>query len=133
MESGHVYIATNVFETLLALSFEDQQQGLMYIKPPVPNMAFVYNKPQVNKFWMANTPAPLDIIFCHAGEVVQICEGKPYSTTVLGDDRLSDLIIELPYGTAASSGIKLGHKAGLIKNPSIEQLKQALVRKFTIT
>lgn len=116
MDSGYVYISSNIFEALLARSFEEQSRGLMYIKPPVPNMAFVYEKPQVNKFWMANTPAALDIVFCCDGEVVQICRGEPYSTMVLGDDRLTDLIIELPSGTVESSGIKLGHKVGLMKS-----------------
>ncbi len=116
MENGYVFINNVVFETLLARSMEEQSQGLMYVKPPVPTMTFVYSAPQVNKFWMANTPAPLDIIFCHGGEVVQICKGEPYSTSVIGDDRLTDLVIELPHGTVESSGIKLGHKVGLIKN-----------------
>lgn len=129
MEQGYIYIHNNIFPTLLAISVEEQAKGLMYVDPPIPNMAFVYGSPQVNKFWMANTKAPLDILFCHAGEVVQICKGEPYSTSVIGDDRLTDLVVELPFGTAFASGIKLGHKVGLVK-PSMDELRKIIASKY---
>lgn len=64
MKTGYVYIDNNVFTTLLAISEHEQAQGLMHIEPPTPVMSFVYDRPKINKFWMANTPAPLDIVFC---------------------------------------------------------------------
>lgn len=128
MESGTVFIGSNVFETLLAISFDEQAQGLMYVDPPVPVMSFVYASPQINRFWMAKTPAPLDIIFCNRGEVKQICYGEPHSTAMIGDYQFSDLVIELPFGTAYSSGIKLGHKVGIIK-PTAEELRKIVAEK----
>jgi uncharacterized protein len=115
MKSGIIYIDENVFSSLLAVSFEEQAQGLMYQKWPPPNMAFLYNRPKVNKFWMKNTPSPLDIIFSHKGKVNQICRGEPFSTSAIGGEELSDLIIELPYGSVNKFGIKLGSSIGLIK------------------
>jgi uncharacterized membrane protein (UPF0127 family) len=129
MKKGVIFIDNNLFESLLAISNEEQSRGLMYIDPPTPIMAFVYNKPQINKFWMSNTRAPLDIVFCNNGEVTQICKGEPYSTKMIGDHMFSDLIIEFPYGTVKSSGIKLKHKVGLVK-PTTEELKRIIAEKY---
>ena len=64
MNSGIICIGNNLFETLLAISHDEQEIGLTHINPPVPNMALIYETPQINKFWIKNTPSPLDIIFC---------------------------------------------------------------------
>ena len=74
----------------------------------------------MNRFWMKNTPSPLDIIFCRNGKVSEICYGEPNSTTVIGS-RISDLVIELPFGTADSLGIKVGQAVGLFQ-PTLDQL-----------
>jgi len=129
MKTGIICIGNNLFETLLAISSQEQERGLMYLDPPIPNMAFIYERPGINKFWMANTKAPLDIVFCCAGKVTQICIGEPYSTTMIGDNRLSDLVVEFPSGTVMRSGIKLGHEINLLK-PSPEELKQIIAKKY---
>jgi uncharacterized membrane protein (UPF0127 family) len=114
MKSGYVFINNNIFSSLLAESEHEQERGLMHEPWPPPIMSFVYNKPKVNKFWMHNTPSPLDIVFCCNGKVIDICAGEPNSTRVIGPDNCSDLIIELPKGTVESSGIKIGHSAGIV-------------------
>ena len=129
MEFGYIHIANNIFPTLLAISYEEQAQGLMGQTWPPPVMSFIYSHPQVNRFWMKATPSPLDILFCRNGQVRQICFGEPHSTTMIGDHQLSDLVIELPFGTAASSGIKLGHGVGLVK-PTFEELKKIIAEKY---
>ena len=125
MKSGIIYIHNSVYETLLAISNDEQQSGLMYIDPPVPTMTFVYNKPQINKFWMKVTKVPLDIIFCNVSKVSEICFGEPYSTRVIGSNLLSDLVIELPHGTVDSTKIKIGHSVGLVK-PTFTELKKII-------
>lgn len=129
MENGYVYIHNNVFPTLLAISEEEQARGLMGKEWPPPVMAFVYPQSKVNKFWMHRTPSPLDIVFCHQGKVSQICYGEPHSTTAIGDNVFSDLIIELPHGTVDSSGIKLGHSVGLV-SPTQDELRQIIAEKY---
>lgn len=129
MEEGYIYIHNNIFPTLLAISEEEQSQGLMGQAWPPPVMSFIYATPKFNRFWMKNTPSPLDIVFCHQGEVTQICKGEPHSTSMIGDVRLSDLVIEFPHGTMLSSGIKLGHKVGLVK-PSPAELKRIIAEKY---
>jgi uncharacterized membrane protein (UPF0127 family) len=117
---------------LLALSYDEQCKGLMYEPFPPPIMSFIYEEPKLNKFWMKNTPSPLDIVFCCNGKITQICKGEPYSTFTIGDDSLSDMVIELPYGTIKDSGIKLMHSAGLVtpKMPEIKKLIEASRRYF---
>jgi uncharacterized membrane protein (UPF0127 family) len=129
MKTGIISVGHNVFETLLAISAQEQERGLMYIEPPTPNMAFIYERPGINKFWMANTRAPLDIVFCYAGKVTQICVGEPFSTTMIGDNKFSDLVVEFPFGTVAYSGIKLGHSIDLLK-PTADELKQIIAEKY---
>ena len=41
MEQGYIYISDNVFQTLLAISSEEQSLGLMFQKWPPPIMSFV--------------------------------------------------------------------------------------------
>ena len=129
MKSGIISVGHNVFETLLAISAQEQERGLMYIEPPTPNMAFIYERPGINKFWMANTKAPLDIVFCYAGKVTQICIGEPFSTAMIGDNKFSDLVVEFPFGTVARSGIKIGHSIDLLK-PTADELKQIIAEKY---
>lgn len=125
MEQGYIYIHNNIFPTLLAISSDEQSKGLMYEEWPPPVMSFVYAGPQVNKFWMKNTPSPLDIVFCHNGKVSQICQGEPNSTRIVGADTYSDLVIEFPLGTVNKSGIKIGQSVGLVK-PTTAELKKII-------
>ncbi len=127
MEQGYIYIHNNIFPTLLAISAEEQAQGLMHQEWPPPVMSFVYESPGVNRFWMKNTPSPLDIVFCHNGKVSEICYGEPHSTKAVGT-QLSDLVIELPHGTVDSVGIKVGHPVGLVA-PTLPQLKKIIAEK----
>jgi uncharacterized membrane protein (UPF0127 family) len=129
MESGYIYIHNNVFPTLLAISMDEQTHGLMGEAWPPPVMSFLYTCAQVNRFWMKQTPSPLDIVFCCNGIVTQICKGEPYSTSTIGDDRPSDLVIEFPFGTVISAEIKLGHKVGLLK-PTKEELRNIMAEKY---
>jgi uncharacterized membrane protein (UPF0127 family) len=128
MEQGYLYINDNVFPSLLAISEEEQSQGLMGQAWPPPVMAFVYDGPRINKFWMSNTPSPLDIVFCHQGKISQICYGEPYSTSMIGENQFSDLIVELPYGTVENIGIRIGHSVGLVK-PTREELRKIIAEK----
>jgi len=129
MEEGIIYIHDNVFNTLLAISDDEQARGLMDQAWPPPVMSFVYAEPRITRFWMKNTPSPLDIVFCHQGKITQICKGEPYSTAMIGDNKFSDLVIELPYGTAVTSGIKLGHSVGLVR-PTVADLKKLIAEKY---
>jgi uncharacterized membrane protein (UPF0127 family) len=128
MESGFIFIHNEVFPTLLAISEDEQAKGLMFESWPPPVMSFIYESPKVNKFWMKNTPSPLDIVFCCDGKVQQIYKGEPYSTSIIGDNKESDLVIEFPYGTVRNTGIKIGYDVGLV-SPTKDQLKKIIATK----
>jgi hypothetical protein len=54
-----------VYRLELALTPEDQAQGLMYREslPPRAGMLFVFDQPAPHHFWMKNTMIPLDMIW----------------------------------------------------------------------
>ncbi len=125
MKEGIIYINDSVYSTLLAISNQEQQKGLMGKSWPPPIMSFIYEYPSYNKFWMANTPSPLDIVFAHKGKITQICYGEPFSTSVIGNDEFSDLVVEFPFGTVAKSNIKIGHPIDIVA-PCPTQLKKLI-------
>jgi uncharacterized membrane protein (UPF0127 family) len=115
-KESYLSIGNQFLPTLLAITAEEQQQGLMYRDWPPPVMSFVYSAPSINRFWMHNTPSPLDIVFSLKGEVTSIHKGEPYSTKLIGDYKFSDLVVELPYGTCKKLGIVIGDSIQLIED-----------------
>lgn len=107
-------IGTYQLETILAVTADEQERGLMHHAWPPPVMSFVYSKPGINRFWMKNTPSPLDIVFSLNGQITNICKGEPNSTALIGAWEPSDLVVELPYGTCEKIGINIGDNIGLI-------------------
>ena len=108
-----IKISEHEFPTILAITAEEQEKGLMFQPWPPPIMTFVYSQPSVNKFWMKNTQSPLDILFCFSGQIIAIENGEPHSTKIIGDNRLSDLVIELPSGTCTAHDIRMGNNVEL--------------------
>lgn len=112
-KTSQLRIGKYIVTTLLAVSTEEQERGLMGKEWPPPVMSFVYNIPTVNRFWMKNTPSPLDIVFALNGRIIDIHKGEPNSTKLIGEQRFSDLVVELPFGTCTKLGIKIGDKVAL--------------------
>jgi uncharacterized membrane protein (UPF0127 family) len=112
--SNSIKIGNTEFPTLLAITPEEQERGLMHHKEwPPPVVSFVYGSPRINHFWMNHTPLPLDIIFTCNGKITSICSGIPYSTALIGPNTPSDLVIELPAGSAKEHNIKIGDTVSL--------------------
>lgn len=103
-----IKIGQYIFDTLVAITEEEHNTGLMWKKEPTPIMSFPYDKPEIHKFWMQNTIAPLDILFCNAGKIISIEKGHPYSIELLGPNTATDLVVELPFGTAKYHSITEG-------------------------
>lgn len=122
--SNIINIKGNRFETLVAISEKEQQRGLMWCKWPPPIMTFLYSQASYNRFWMKNTISPLDIVFCNAGKVVGIFKGNPLSTELIGPNELSDMVVELPYGTSKSIDLKVGDAIHFI--PGLEIIANQL-------
>ena len=131
MEQGYLYIDQKIYPTLLAISEAEQEKGLMYQDWPPPIMSFIYSSPRISKFWMKNTPSPLDILFCKDGQIIEICKGEPHSTKIIGGEYLTDLVVELPHGMANQYDIIAGSRIGLAQ-PSAPDLKKICADKYGI-
>lgn len=116
VSENKLLIGNYVVPTLLAISAEEQERGLMNREWPPPVMSFIYSSPRVNRFWMKNTPSPLDIVFALNGKIMSICKGEPNSTALIGGYNFSDLVVEFPYGTCTKLGIKIGDEIKLINS-----------------
>ena len=112
MNKGVVSIKGQVFPILIAQTEIEQHRGLMFQEWPPPIMAFPYNVATQRRFWMKNTISPLDIIFCRSNRVVGVYKGEPMSTKLIGPDEPSDLVIEVPAGTASRLGLEKGDYVG---------------------
>ena len=110
-----------VYRVELALTPEDQAQGLMYREnlPPLSGMLFVFDAPAPHHFWMKNTMIPLDMIWLDAaGAVVFVsadtppCKADPCAT--YGPDSPARMVLEIAGGKAKAEGVTEGSKLELI-------------------
>ena len=108
MHKGYVIINGNRFKVSLAIDEQEQTDGLMYIEPPLTSMAFVYTKPQVNKFWMRGVKDDLDILFCYKNKIIEIVNAEADNMRLLGKDQYSDLVIEFPVSITNQYRFKVG-------------------------
>ena len=104
-----------VYGLELALTPEDQAQGLMYREnlPERVGMLFVFPEPAPHHFWMKNTMIPLDIIWLdESGRVIHVsantppCKADPCPT--YGPDGVVRTVLEIAGGMAAREGVQAG-------------------------
>jgi len=109
MPSGAVY------RLELALTPEDQAQGLMYREnlPEKTGMLFVFPEVAPHHFWMKDTMIPLDIIWLDAsGKVVFVsantppCKADPCPT--YGPDVSVRRVLEIAAGMAEKEKVEVG-------------------------
>ncbi|MHC5933789.1 DUF192 domain-containing protein [Nostoc sp.] len=98
----------------VAQTSEQQEMGLMY-RPALPDdrgMLFGFPSAQPVRFWMKNTPVPLDIVFIRNGVVKYIQAGTPPCASepcpTYGPNTPIDKAIELRSGRAAELKLKVG-------------------------
>jgi len=115
--SDVIEIAGRKYPTLVAITAEEHEHGLMGREWPPPIMIFPYKAAAVRKFWMKNTPAPLDIIFCRGNKIVDICYGEPMSTRMVGPNSPTDLVIEMPHGSVQEHAIRIGDDVRAVLSP----------------
>jgi|JI10StandDraft_1071094.scaffolds.fasta_scaffold254324_2 uncharacterized membrane protein (UPF0127 family) len=102
------------FTVELALTDQQQMQGLMYRRALAPDrgMLFVYPVDAPLAMWMKNTYIPLDMLFLRAdGTIINIIQDVPPQTL---DSRPSEgparAAVELAAGTTARLGIRPGDR-----------------------
>jgi uncharacterized membrane protein (UPF0127 family) len=112
---GVVMPSGAVYRLELALTPEDQAQGLMYREnlPEKTGMLFVFPEVAPHHFWMKNTMIPLDMIWLDdSGKVLFVsadtppCKADPCPT--YGSDRPARLVLEIEGGMAAKEKVVVG-------------------------
>ena len=104
--------AEETFDIELALSPQQQAQGLMYRRslPADAGMLFVYRPARPVSMWMKNTLIPLDMLFIGADRrIAHIVERTvPLSTETISSIKPVSSVLELNAGTVSRLGIKPG-------------------------
>lgn len=126
--SDEIILGGHKFSTLVAITEDEHIKGLMHKAWPPPVMIFPYETAEVRKFWMKNTPSPLDIIFCNDNKIISINNGEPLSTKLIGPNEPSDLVVEVPLGTVNKLGIKIGDPVKI--NYSIYTIAKKYEKKY---
>lgn len=112
-----VCFKNNCFKVELAVTPEEQKQGLMFRKnlKEEEGMLFVFKEEEEHPFWMKNTLIPLDIIWINQNkEVVFISENtQPCSENdcnSINPDKKSQYVLELKGGVSKNIDLRVGNK-----------------------
>lgn len=92
---------------------EQRAVGLMHRKtlPATDGMLFVFEQPNVQCFWMKNTPLPLSIAFlADDGTVVNVADMKPMTLDSHCSQKPVRYALEMNLGWFARKGVKPGSK-----------------------
>ncbi len=100
------------FRVELASTPEEHARGLMYRShlDADAGMLFVFDQPQVQRFWMKNTLIPLDMIFIGADlHIAGIVDNAgPETETERMVPARSQYVLEIAGGLASQLGIRAG-------------------------
>jgi len=122
-----IQIDEQTLQLQLALTTEEQRQGLMFRKelPENHGMLFLSERPRKQGFWMKNTSLPLDIGFFDAGgRLIEVHKLFPYDETGVASRSDQILIaIETNRGWYAKNGIRPGAQL------DTESLKAAITKR----
>lgn len=104
----------------LALDFEQQRRGLMFVRsmPANTGMLFVYDQPDMRSMWMKNTYISLDLVFARSdGTIASVIYGaQPLSLTPRGSEEPVSFVLELNAGTARR--LNIGRNSRIIWEPN---------------
>ena len=115
----------NFSNLLVKIAVDDntKQKGLMNIKQLKTHngMLFIYDAPQIVKFWMYNTFIPLDIIFIDDRNIISsIKNGVPMKKNLISSEIKVSAVLEIPKGCAKKLKIKKGQIVSWIIKKSAE-------------
>lgn len=108
-----ITVGRDVYYVEVAISQEEQSLGLMNRKELKSNegMIFPYKEDKKLSFWMKNTFIPLSIAYiAKDGTIKEIYHMKPESLTPVKSIHSVRYALELPQGSFARSGAKVGDK-----------------------
>lgn len=116
--TAEAMLGEQVIQLEVARTSEEKQMGLMY-RPPLEDdrgMLFLFDPARPVRFWMKNTPSPLDMVFLYQGEVEAIvenalpCNADPCPTYGPNRPISIDQVIELRSGRASELGLQVGDR-----------------------
>jgi len=94
------------------------ERGLMYRRmlPENRGMLFVFDAPQILRFWMKNTYLPLSIAFIDAdGVIINIADMKPKTISVHSSSKPAKFALEVNQGwfrrNHVGPGLRIGNLA----------------------
>jgi uncharacterized membrane protein (UPF0127 family) len=97
----------------LALSEEEQSQGLMYRETlsDGQGMLFVFGRDKLASFWMKNTIIPLSIAYINSdGSILEIHDMRPEDLSLIRSSRSVRYALEVPQGWFGRAGIGPGDR-----------------------
>lgn len=100
---------------MVAKTPEQRQIGLMYRQEMAAHegMVFVFEQPNVQCFWMRNTPLPLSAAFIEDdGTIVNIEDMQPMNDTSHCSKKPVRYVLEMNKGWFAKANVKAGSKLG---------------------
>ncbi len=109
----------------IAKSEEERNYGFMNRKniPQGTGMIFVFEKDQMLRFWMKNTPHPLSIAYIDSqGIIKDIYDMTPFSIEGVESTSSVRFALEVPQGWFDSVGIQKGDKVMLKTGDSLKRL-----------
>jgi uncharacterized protein len=103
-----------VFHVEVADTPSARARGLMF-RPRLAEdagMLFLFEVPEIQSFWMKNTEIPLDMLFLGPdGRVIDLHRNAvPYSTENIVSKVSAQAVLEIPGGTSARLGIRVGDR-----------------------
>ncbi|MDR0486611.1 MAG: DUF192 domain-containing protein [Treponema sp.] len=100
-----------VVKAEIARTPEERSQGLMYRKklPDGDGMLFVFEKDEIQSFWMKNTLVPLSIAFIASdGRILEIKNMQPGDLNSVSPGRSFRYALEVPQGWFSRAGAQTG-------------------------
>jgi hypothetical protein len=108
------------FQVELAETPAARARGLMYRRQLADDagMLFLFEREETQAFWMKNTEISLDMLFLSAdGRIVDLHrEAVPLSTRSIASAAPARAVLEVPGGTAARLGIRIGDR---VEHPAL--------------
>ncbi|WP_255592933.1 DUF192 domain-containing protein [Bordetella sp. BOR01] len=105
----------HIIRAEVASTDDTRRVGLMHRQslPDNQGMLFVFETPDLQCFWMRNTPLPLSIAFiADDGTIVNIADMAPQTDDAHCSARPVRYALEMAQGWFASHGIQAGNRIG---------------------
>ena len=118
--------STVTVQAELAIRQEERNYGFMNRKniPDGTGMLFVFEKDQVLRFWMKNTPHPLTIAYIDStGKISDTLDMTPFSETSVSSTRSVRYALEVPRGWFKANSIAPGDSVSLEDGSPLEKLQ----------